>query len=124
MSDDDIDVTQRIPRKYVLEKTVPTLCSKCGKIFKLSKVSIREGKRLCASKGICPECSESTNYVDDRTQMIPKNDVDDRTIPSVCSYCGKIYKIDTWVVENGKKVGVTHGLCKECFEKMKNQISN
>ena len=71
---------------------------------------------------ICPECAEKFNYDNDRTQKIPKNYVDDKTVPSICFNCKMIYKIDAWVVENGKKVWVTHGLCPACFKKFKDQI--
>lgn len=123
MNEESFDQTQRISRKLLVEKNVPTICSKCGNIYKMSVVAVQDGRRLGASKGICPDCQEEFNFEDDRTQEIPKNFVDDKSIPSVCSNCKSIYKIDTWVVEDGRKVGVTHGLCKECYEKMKAQIA-
>lgn len=119
---DDFDSTQKIPRKFITERIIPTICSECGKIYRFRKCSVKDSKELGASKGICPDCEKDFNYEDDMTQKIPRNFVDDKTIPSICSYCGAIYKIDTWVVENGKKVGVTHGMCPKCYEKMKQSL--
>jgi len=124
MNEDDYDHTQRISKKLVVEKNIPTICSECGKIFKMRVVPIRDGKEIGASKGVCPDCEEEFNFEDDRTQKIPRNFVDDKSIPSICSSCKTIYKIDTWVVEDGRKVGVTHGLCQNCYEKMKEQLGD
>ncbi len=43
-----------------------------------------------------------------------------KSIPLVCSWCKSIYKIDSWDIKEGEKSGVSHGICKECYEKMKN----
>ena len=45
-----------------------------------------------------------------------------KTIPIVCSWCGKIYHIKKWTIEPGKPTGVSHGMCPKCAEKQKNEL--
>jgi hypothetical protein len=57
-----------------------------------------------------------------RTQILQKDELKKKSVPRVCCHCNKIYKIDTWEVDEGKPTGVSHGFCKECYEKMKDKL--
>ena len=41
-----------------------------------------------------------------------------KSIPRCCSWCNTIFKIDEWDVAEGRKVGVTHGLCEKCMTRL------
>jgi hypothetical protein len=58
----------------------------------------------------------------DVTHKMQKMPREDKSIPSICSRCGKIYKINTWLIDEGKKIGVSHGYCEECFEKVRTEL--
>lgn len=40
-----------------------------------------------------------------------------KTIPVICPWCNRIFKMSKWEVDRDKKTGVTHGICPECFDK-------
>lgn len=122
--------TQRLSLDSDKSKSIPSVCSSCGKIYKIGTWEVERGRRTGVSHGLCRNCydklKESVDAMDgeiDRTQKIPRTWRDDKSVPSICSYCGKIYKISKWSVEEGKKIGVSHGLCPECFEREKEKIA-
>jgi len=46
-----------------------------------------------------------------------------KSVPSVCTNCSKVYSINKLYAEDGKQVGITHGLCEACFESIQNGTS-
>ncbi|HBC87926.1 MAG TPA: hypothetical protein DCZ94_13310 [Lentisphaeria bacterium] len=58
--------------------------------------------------------------ISDLTQIISKESLDElKTIPIVCPWCNMIYKVSLWQVKRDKKIGVSHGICPQCYKKMK-----
>jgi len=57
-----------------------------------------------------------------KTQVIPKTAVSKKSVPKVCLNCNAIYEISPWEVEDGKPTGISHGLCKACYKKLKEKI--
>lgn len=57
-----------------------------------------------------------------KTQIVKKEEFKKKSVPRVCCHCNKIYKIDTWEVDEGKPTGVSHGFCPECYEKLKKDL--
>lgn len=45
-----------------------------------------------------------------------------KTIPTICPWCNKIFKLDQWDIEEDRKIGATHGICPKCFEKYKQEF--
>ncbi|GEM_PF-1870654 len=63
---------------------------------------------------------DSEELMSDMTQLMPKMSIDEiKTIPIVCPWCNKIYTISKWKVERNKKIGVSHGICPQCYKKMR-----
>jgi hypothetical protein len=63
----------------------------------------------------------------EHTQRISRSRLDAmemKTIPVICPWCNKIFKLSTWEVDKDKKTGVTHGICPECFEKTLSDACN
>lgn len=61
------------------------------------------------------------------TQRISRdslNGMEMKTIPVICPWCNRIFKMSRWEVDKDKKTGVTHGICPECFDKTLNDASN
>ncbi|HCE46971.1 MAG TPA: hypothetical protein DET40_25775 [Lentisphaeria bacterium] len=59
-------------------------------------------------------------FISDMTQVMPKLSHDEiKTIPIVCPWCNKIYKVTKWQVSRDKRTGVSHGICPQCYQKMK-----
>ena len=61
------------------------------------------------------------------TQRISRdslNGMEMKTIPVICPWCNRIFKMSKWEVDKDKKTGVTHGICPECFEKTLNDAAN
>lgn len=58
----------------------------------------------------------------DVTQKMQKMERADKSIPTICSRCGKIYKINKWLIDEGRKIGVSHGYCESCFEIVKSDL--
>jgi hypothetical protein len=59
----------------------------------------------------------------DRTQRLSRDLLPKKTIPLICSWCNKIYRIEQWKFEENQRTGVSHGICPECLEKMGGQLS-
>jgi len=57
-----------------------------------------------------------------KTQVIPKGAVIKKSVPKVCLNCNSIYEISPWDIEDGKPTGISHGLCKGCYKKLKEKI--
>ena len=56
----------------------------------------------------------------DLTQVMPRMYIDEiKTIPIICPWCNKIYKVTKWQVAQNKRTGVSHGICPQCYKKMK-----
>ena len=56
----------------------------------------------------------------DVTQVISKEELKElKTIPIVCPWCNKIYKVTKWQVEKNRRTGISHGICPQCYKKMK-----
>ena len=47
-----------------------------------------------------------------------------KTIPVICPWCNRIFKLSKWEVDKNKKTGVTHGICPECFIKTLKDAKN
>lgn len=63
----------------------------------------------------------------ERTQRISRSRLDAmemKTIPVICPWCNRIFKLSTWEVDKDKKTGVTHGICPECFDKTLSDACN
>jgi len=59
----------------------------------------------------------------DRTQRLSREMLPKKTIPLICSWCNKIYRIEKWQFEENQRTGVSHGICPECLEKMRGQLA-
>jgi hypothetical protein len=61
------------------------------------------------------------------TQRISRdslNGLEMKTIPVICPWCNRIFKMSKWEVDRDKKTGVTHGICPECFEQTLKDANN
>jgi hypothetical protein len=58
----------------------------------------------------------------DRTQKLSRANLPLKTIPLICSWCNKIYRIEQWKFEENQRTGVSHGICPECLSKMDGQL--
>jgi hypothetical protein len=61
------------------------------------------------------------------TQRISReslNGMETKTIPVICPWCNRIFKMSKWEVDRNKKTGVTHGICPECFDKTLKEARN
>ena len=61
------------------------------------------------------------------TQRISRdslNGMEMKTIPVICPWCNRIFKMSKWEFDKDKKTGVTHGICPECFDKTLNDARN
>jgi hypothetical protein len=56
------------------------------------------------------------------TIRIKRKTKEDKSIPVVCSWCNKLFKITKWEIENEKKIRITHGICPDCSKEMKEKI--
>ena len=59
--------------------------------------------------------------MDDKTIKLKRMDKEEKSIPVVCPWCNKLFRIESWETEDGKKTGVSHGVCLECAEKVKKE---
>lgn len=57
----------------------------------------------------------------DKTQKLDRI-VPMKTIPLICSWCGKIYRIEKWKFEENQRTGVSHGICPDCLSRMHGQL--
>jgi prepilin signal peptidase PulO-like enzyme (type II secretory pathway) len=44
-----------------------------------------------------------------------------KLIPIVCPWCKTIFRLSKWEIGQDKKIGVSHGLCPKCAEKIMSQ---
>ena len=117
-----------------LMRTVPVICSCCGKIYHLKQWKTAKGQETVVSHGICPECeakqkegAEGKNT--DKRSPSPGREtavfnVKDmlKTIPVACAWCGKIYQLKQWDIKEGRRTGVSHGACPTCAEKYRKEL--
>ncbi len=61
---------------------------------------------------------EKLNSPDDFTKTLKIGYQQLKSIPRCCSWCNTIFEIDEWDVAEGRKVGVSHGLCPKCLHKL------
>lgn len=60
--------------------------------------------------------SESGHSNEDTVRLsISKLEI--KTIPMICPWCNKVFKVSKWEVEFGRKTGASHGICDECYRK-------
>jgi hypothetical protein len=52
------------------------------------------------------------------TIAIDRPEKDEKTIPVICSRCDTIFELPRWLVEEGKRVAPSHGLCPDCHDIM------
>ena len=45
-----------------------------------------------------------------------------RTIPVACSWCNKIYHLKHWQIEEGRRSGISHGMCPDCEKKQVKEL--
>ncbi|MBN1863318.1 MAG: hypothetical protein JW808_00300 [Victivallales bacterium] len=45
-----------------------------------------------------------------------------KTIPIACSWCNKIYHLKHWQIEEGRKSGISHGMCPDCVKKQEEEL--
>ena len=58
--------------------------------------------------------------MNDMTQVMPKISLDEiKIIPIICPWCNRLYKVTKWQVSQNKRTGVSHGICPQCYKKMK-----
>ena len=50
-------------------------------------------------------------------RLDPVGETEKRSIPNICSWCNKIFKISKWEIESNQKAGVSHGMCSDCQDK-------
>jgi len=123
---DAFDRTQELNMDDLM-KSIPVICSWCNKIYHIKQWQAEKGKQAVASHGMCPECEKKQleelgddgDPPESSFNSTVVMDIDDmpKTIPIVCSWCNKIYHIQEWNVEGGRRTGVSHGMCPECEKK-------
>lgn len=57
-----------------------------------------------------------------RTQKLSRDAIPTKTIPLVCSWCNKIYRIERWQFQENQRTGVSHGICPDCLASMHGQL--
>jgi len=50
------------------------------------------------------------------TITIDRLELEEKTIPVICSRCDTIFQLPRWLVAEGKRVGPSHGLCPQCHD--------
>jgi hypothetical protein len=53
------------------------------------------------------------------TIKISRKDLENKSIPVICSWCNAIFRISEWEVDEDTKTRPSHGICEVCKEKMK-----
>ena len=133
---ENFDKTQQLPMDNFV-KSIPVVCSCCNKIYQIKKYLAEDGVEAGASYGVCPQCEEeqrgdspSSEETDDESEETTFNktislNIDEmlKSIPVVCAWCNKIYHIQAWEVEEGKKTGVSHGICAECEKREQDKLA-
>ncbi len=51
----------------------------------------------------------------DSTVRLSISKMEIKTIPMICPWCNKVFKVSKWEVEFGRKTGASHGICDECY---------
>jgi uncharacterized protein YlaI len=119
-----------------LMKSIPVICSWCNKIYHIKQWQAEKGTQAVASHGMCPECEkkqkeelQQLNAAEpppepgfNNTIVLNMDDMP-KTIPIICAWCNKIYHIQEWKVEEGKRTGVSHGMCPECEHKQNAELA-
>lgn len=59
----------------------------------------------------------------DRTQKLDKDFIPKKTIPLVCSWCNRIYRIEQWKFQENERTGVSHGICPDCLSSMHGDLA-
>jgi hypothetical protein len=54
----------------------------------------------------------------DETQKI-KIPLKMKTIPMLCSWCGRIYELRVFEFQEHQKTGVSHGICPDCLARQR-----
>ena len=66
--------------------------------------------------------NDDDDHTGEVTQKITKMGLDEiKTIPVVCPWCNQIFKLSRWQTEANKKIGISHGICPECFKKLQKE---
>jgi len=52
----------------------------------------------------------------DLNQTITMERSETMIVPTICSRCNTIFKLPRWLVEEGKRIGASHGLCPTCHD--------
>ena len=52
------------------------------------------------------------------TRTNPFLDTGKRTIPVICPWCNKVFRVAKWKVEDGARTSPTHGICPDCLKKV------
>ena len=118
-------------------KSIPVICSCCDKIYQIKKWYAEKGVQAEALYGECPECektqegdSPSPTETDDcdseeatfNNTIVLNIDEMLKSIPVVCAWCNKIYHINAWEVEEGKRTAISHGMCAECEKRQQEEL--
>ncbi len=45
-----------------------------------------------------------------------------KTIPIACSWCNKIYHLKQWQIEEGRRSGISHGMCPACVKEQEKEL--
>jgi len=59
--------------------------------------------------------NEADEPVNEDTVRLKVSAVEVKTIPLICPWCNRLFKVSRWEVEYGRKTGASHGICPECF---------
>jgi len=54
------------------------------------------------------------------TTPIPVLHASRKTIPVICPWCNKLFRIARWNIRDGSKISPTHGICPDCLKKIRN----
>jgi len=56
----------------------------------------------------------------DLTQVISREMLEEiKSIPIVCPWCNRLYSVARWKVELNRRTAVSHGICPDCYKKVK-----
>jgi hypothetical protein len=60
-------------------------------------------------------------FTNEDTVKLSISKLEIKTIPMICPWCNKVFKVSKWEVEFGRKTGASHGICDECYRKQLNR---
>ncbi|HBC87612.1 MAG TPA: hypothetical protein DCZ94_11705 [Lentisphaeria bacterium] len=63
--------------------------------------------------------SKPDKSADEFAKTNPFIDTGRRTIPVICPWCNKVYRLASWKISEGNKTAPTHGICPNCLKKTK-----